>query len=101
VISPGTLTNALAIAVSPLQRASCAAVDVDHAALDEILFNSEIFSDSKLTLVHGTDPNLTRPGLAVVDNIDPWKDNCHGNTVAWGDGNGNGPNLDGLFAAHG
>jgi hypothetical protein len=72
----------LAIAVSPLQRASCAAVDVDHAALDEILFNSEIFSDPKLTLVHGTDPNLTRPGIAVVDNIDQRDNIDSGKTTA-------------------
>jgi hypothetical protein len=33
-------------------------------------FNAEAYIDSELTLVHGTDPTLTKPGLAVIDNID-------------------------------
>ena len=34
------------------------------------LFNAEAYLDSELTLVFGTDPNLNKPGLAVIDNID-------------------------------
>jgi hypothetical protein len=34
------------------------------------VFNAEAYIDSELTLVFGTDPNLAKPGLAVIDNID-------------------------------
>jgi hypothetical protein len=47
------------------------------------VFNSEAYADSELTLVFGTDPDLNKPGLAVVDNIDTSPQHP-GNAFAWG-----------------
>ena len=46
--------------------------------------NAEMFTDAELTLVHGTNDDLTKPGLAVVDDIDPWNSgNNNGNAFAF------------------
>jgi len=34
------------------------------------VFNAEAYIDGELSLLEGNDPTLTRPGLAVIDNID-------------------------------
>jgi len=34
------------------------------------LFNTEAYNDGEVSLSHTSDPTLTRPGLAVIDNID-------------------------------
>ena len=47
--------------------------DSQYGAYDSSVdgvFDAEAFFDGELTLVFGTDPNLNKPGLAVVDNID-------------------------------
>jgi hypothetical protein len=50
------------------------------------VFNTEAYIDGEVSLVHhGLDPDLNKPGLAVIDNID--SSNQHpatGNAVAWG-----------------
>ena len=33
------------------------------------MFNSEAYFDGEHSLLASTDPSLTRPGLAVIDNI--------------------------------
>jgi hypothetical protein len=34
------------------------------------VFNAEAYNDGEVSLSHTSDPTLTRPGLAVIDNID-------------------------------
>ena len=34
------------------------------------VFNTEAYNDGEVSLSHTSDPTLTRPGLAVIDNID-------------------------------
>jgi hypothetical protein len=34
------------------------------------VFNAEVYIDGEHSLLASTDPSLTRPGLAVIDNID-------------------------------
>lgn len=62
-----------------------------YSQKDDGFFNAEMFTDTELTLVHGTNPDLTKPGLGVVDNIDPWNQKGNGNAFAFGHGNGNTP----------
>jgi hypothetical protein len=34
------------------------------------VFNAEAYNDGEVSLSHTSDPTLTKPGLAVIDNID-------------------------------
>ena len=61
------------------------------------VFNAEAYIDGEHTLTHSTDPSLTRPGLAVIDNIDSANQPTghaygHGSTPNW---------LDGICSDHG
>jgi hypothetical protein len=55
------------------------------------LFNAEAYYDSEVSLFHTTDPSLTRPGLAVIDNIDSFNEQAgvfghgpdHGSNTKW------------------
>jgi hypothetical protein len=49
------------------------------------VFNVEAYVDAEISLVESSDPTLTRPGLAVIDNID--SANKHGGN-AYGHGYG-------------
>jgi len=63
------------------------------------VFNSEAYLDGEHSLVPLTDPSLTRPNLAVIDNIDSLS---HGTLYAYGQGHGQGGNSwDGILCEHG
>jgi hypothetical protein len=63
------------------------------------LFNAEADIDSELTLIFGTDPDLDKPGLAVIDNIDTLTHHP-GNT--YGQDHGcNTKSWDGIWSDHG
>ena len=58
------------------------------------VFNTEAYNDGEVSLSHTSDPTLTRPGLAVIDNIDAsplhpgnaWgcgTDHDHGGDTKW------------------
>jgi hypothetical protein len=60
------------------------------------VFNAEAYNDGEVSLSHTSDPTLTRPGLAVIDNIDSFNqhsdptDGCgklegNGGNAAWSD----------------
>jgi hypothetical protein len=53
------------------------------------VFNAEAYVDGEASLVHTTDPTLTKPGLAVIDNIDP---SNAGNAYTYGHGYDHGGN---------
>jgi hypothetical protein len=66
-------------------------------------FNAEAYFDSEVSLVHSSDPTLTRPGLAVIDNIDSFTHHP-GNAFGFGDGHDHGGNtkwLDSILSDHG
>ena len=57
---------------------------------------------AKCRLVHTSDPTLTRPGLAVIDNIDSLKQ--HPGNALFGYGHDHGSNikwLDSILSDHG
>jgi hypothetical protein len=62
-------------------------------------FNSEAYVEGEHSLVPSADPSLTRPNLAVIDNIDS---PGHGNLSAYGQGQDQGGNpWDGILCDHG
>ena len=64
------------------------------------VFDTESYFDSELSLVFGTNPDLNKPGLAVVDNIDTI--NQHSG-YAYGSGHDHSSNTkwDGICSDHG
>ncbi len=66
-------------------------------------FNAEAYIDGEHSLLFSTDPSLTRPGLAVIDNID--SSNRHlGDAFACGSGHDHGGDnkwLDSIWSDHG
>jgi hypothetical protein len=65
------------------------------------VFNAEAYVDGEHSLLNSTDPSLTRPGLAVIDNIDTLK---HQPANSYGYGNDHGSNtqwLDSILSDHG
>ena len=53
------------------------------------VFNSEAYFDGEVSLSHDHDPTLTRPGLAVIDNIDTFPHHS-GNAYGCGSGHDHG-----------
>jgi hypothetical protein len=67
------------------------------------VFNAEAYFDSEISLLHSSDPSLTRPGLAVIDNIDSGSRHP-GTAYDCGDGHDHGGNikwLDSISSHHG
>jgi len=65
------------------------------------VFNAEAYIDSELTLVVGTDPDLNKPGLGVIDNIDTFN-LPPGNAYAYGhDHDSNTKLSDSIWSDHG
>ncbi len=65
------------------------------------VFNSEAYFDSEISLLHSSDPTLTLPGLAVIDNIDSFQQH-HGPAFGYGpDHGGDTTWLDGIVSNHG
>ena len=65
------------------------------------VFNTEAFFSGEGSLVHSSDPTLNRPNLAVIDNINSFKQNP-GNAYGYGHNNGNNTKLlDGIWSDHG
>jgi len=61
-------------------------------------FNAEAYTDGEITLFESLDPTLTKPGLAVFDNIDS---SNHGSAYASGQGYDYGNHWDGIACDHG
>jgi len=62
-------------------------------------FNAEAYYDGEHSLLESTDPSLTRPGLAVIDNIDS---SDHGAPYAYSQSYDHGGNSwDGILCEHG
>ena len=67
------------------------------------VFNTEAYIDGEVSLSHTSDPTLTRPGLAVIDNIDSFKQHP-GNTYRFGFGHDHGGDtkwLSSILSDHG
>jgi hypothetical protein len=63
------------------------------------VFNAEAYIDAEISLSDSSDPTLTRPGLAVIDNIDT---SNHGAAYAYGQDHGHGSSpWDGMLCDHG
>ena len=65
------------------------------------VFNTEAYNDGEVSLSHTSDPTLTRPGLAVIDNIDTLN---HQPASSYGYGHDHGSNtqwLDSILSDHG
>jgi hypothetical protein len=63
------------------------------------VFSAELYIDGEHPLTHSTDPSLTRPGLAVIDNIDTI--NRHpGNAYDFGHDHGSNTKWDGICSDH-
>ena len=60
------------------------------------MFNAEAYIDGEHSLLNSTDPTLTRPGLAVIDNIDTF--NHHPDSA---NGLDHGKWLDSILCDHG
>jgi len=63
------------------------------------VFNAELYIDGEHSLTHSTDPSLTRPGLAVIDNIDTFNQPT-GHAYGFGQDNG-GNRWDNICSDHG
>ena len=65
------------------------------------VFNTEAYNDGEVSLSHTSDPTLTRPGLAVIDNIDSLRQH-QGHAFGHGHDHGSDPKwLASILSDHG